>query len=128
MSEAQNIITKADISYLQVRLWFHLNQSSQFWAINTGKEYFINQEIAEYFIAKLQGVINIYNEYQQNYSTIRAKMLMVEMLSLIGRSEKSENLRKQINNQANKMSYEALRHLTEFSLHKNLLEYAQNIK
>ena len=53
-------------------------------------------------------------------------MLMVEILSLVGKSEESETLRKQINNQANRMSYDALKNLTEFSLHKSLFDYAQN--
>jgi len=51
---------------------------------------------------------------------------MVEILSLVGKSEESETLRKQINNQANRMSYDALKNLTEFSLHKSLFDYAQN--
>ncbi|MBA3286130.1 MAG: DUF4365 domain-containing protein [Nitrosopumilus sp.] len=126
INRAQNITTKADISSLQVNLWFHQNQSSQFWAANTGKEHFVDKEASDYFIEKLQTIINIYIEYQQSYSIIRAKMLMVEILSLVGKSEESETLRKQINNQANRMSYDALKNLTEFSLHKSLFDYAQN--
>ena len=55
-------------------------------------------------------------------------MLMVEVLSLLGKSEESETLRKEINRQANTMSYEALKNLTEFSLHKTLDDYSQNNK
>ena len=126
IDRAQNIITKADISYLQIRLWFHQNQSNQFWETNTGKEYFVNKEASELFVKMLQFVIDNYIGYQQFYSVIRAKMLMVEILSLIGRPEESETLRKQINSQANRMSYDALKKLTEFSLHKTLFDYALN--
>lgn len=128
ISKVQNITTKADISYLQIKLWFHLEQSEQFWSINRGKSHVFKAEVAEYFVEKLYNIINIYTEYQQTYSVIRSKMLMVEMLSLIGKSEESETLRKEINNQSNKMSYDALKNLTEFSLHKSLFDYAQNNK
>ncbi len=55
-------------------------------------------------------------------------MLMVEILSLVGEYEESETLRKQINTQANRMSYDALKNLTEFSLHKSLFDYAQDTR
>jgi hypothetical protein len=128
LNQAQNITTKADILYLQIRLWFHQNQSNQFWSTNTGKEYYVDKEASDYFIEKLQTIINIYIDYQQTYSVIRAKMLMVEILSLVGKLEESETLRKQISSQANRMSYKALKNLTEFSLHKSLFDYAQNNK
>lgn len=128
IEKAQNIKTKADISYLQISLWFHQNQSNQFWSTNLGKEYFVDVDASNYFIEKLQNIIDIYTEYQQTYSIIRAKMLMVEILSLTGKSEEAEKLRKKINNQANRMSYDALKNLTEFSLHKGLFDYAQNTK
>jgi len=126
ISRTQNIKINADISFLQTSLWFHLTQSKEFWSTNTEKEYSISKETSEYFTEKLQAVINIYIEHQQHYSIIRAKWLMVEILSLIGKSEESEILRKQINSQAKKMSYEALTNLTEFSLHKTLSEYQRN--
>jgi Domain of unknown function (DUF4365) len=127
INKTQNIITIADIAYLQTRLWFHLNQSKEFWSANTEKEYIINKEHADYFIEKLQTAINIFVGHQQYYSIIRAKMLMVEILSLLGKFDESETLRKQINSQSKKMSYSALSELTEFSLHKTLFEYSQEI-
>jgi len=128
LNKAQNVTIKADISYLQASLWFHQNQSYQFWSTNAGKNYSIDKAASDYFVEKLQIAISIYADYNQNYSTIRAKMLMVEVLSLLGKSEESETLRKEINRQANTMSYEALKNLTEFSLHKTLDDYSQNNK
>ncbi|MGI9055452.1 MAG: DUF4365 domain-containing protein [Pyrinomonadaceae bacterium] len=126
LSKAQNIIIKADISYLQTRLWFHRNQLHQFWSNNAGKEYLIEKEITDCFIKILQTITDVYTNYNQNYSIIRAKMLMVEILSLIGKSEESETLRKEINRQANAMSYESLKSLTEFSMHKVLFDYSKD--
>jgi hypothetical protein len=126
LMQAKNITTKADISYLQTNLWFHMHQSHEFWLTNVGGNYSINEKDSSEYIGRLQNAINIYTHYQQDYSIIRAKMLMVEILSLIGKHEESEILRKQINSQAKIMSYDALKNLTEFSLHKTLFDYARN--